>query len=105
MDQVIDFKRGTTFEKEGQLVSRFNNVDTPIDISAYQITSEIYNGNTLIESITATHIDAANGKYKFLKSNIETADWPVNLLKWNIKFDNAGTITDAYPIYINVMGN
>lgn len=105
MDQVIDFKRGTTFEKEGQLVSRFNNVDTPINISNYVITSEIYNGNTLVESIVATTLDAANGRYKFLKSDVDTSDWPVNLLRWNIKFNNLGTITESYPIYINVIGN
>ena len=97
---VIDFKRGDTFEIAGQLLSN----GSPLDITGYSIRSQIRYRNNLVKNLSASITDAASGKYKLSATSSDTALWPVSDLDMDIEFtDLSGKVTSTNTIIVRVI--
>jgi hypothetical protein len=99
---VIEFKRGDTFETEGQLLSN----GSPLDITGYQIKSHIRYKNNLVKNLAVSFTDAALGKYKLSAASSDTASWPISDLDMDIEFtDLSGKVTSTNTIIVRVISD
>lgn len=97
---IIEFKRGDTFEQEGQLLSD----GLPLDITGYTIRSHIRYRNNLVKNLAVSLTDAPLGKYKLSATSSDTALWPVSDLDMDIEFTNlSGKVTSTNTIIVRVI--
>ena len=99
-ENIIDFKRGDTFELSGQLLS--NGV--ALDITGYQIKSHVRYKDNLVKNLTASITDAVNGKYSVSATAADTASWPVYDLQMDIEFtDTSNKVFSTQTITIRMI--
>lgn len=96
MTTSFDFKRGDSFDIEGQVA-----VDGTVqDITNWGIRSHLRNGTTLIAALTVTKTDATDGKYTL--SVADTTAWPLRRLVCDIEYTRPdGKIASTETFYIN----
>lgn len=85
-DIVYTFKRGDDFSIPMNLTDPSNS-DAPIDITGWTIASQVRYAKELIDDLTVTITDAANGLFTISLGYAATAAWPVRKLKCDIQFD------------------
>jgi len=67
----ISHKRGDTLE----WVVTLTQDGSAVDISGWTISSDVRNGDTLIQSLTVAITDGANGVFSLSATPTETASW------------------------------
>ncbi len=96
-ENVIDFKRGDTFELGGQALDAN---DDPVDLTSYTIKAQIRDKYKLVGDAVVTKVVAANGEYKARINN--TILWPVKRLSYDVQFtDSTGYVESTETIIIN----
>ena len=97
MENILDFKRGDTFELGGQALDSHNN---PVDLTNYTIKAQVRDKQKLVGDAVVTKVVAENGEYKARINN--TILWPVKRLSYDVQFiDSAGYIESTETIIIN----
>lgn len=99
---IIEFKRGDTFEQEGQLLSD----GLPLDITGYTIRSHIRYKNNLVKNLAVSITDAPLGKYKLSATPSDTVLWPISDLNMDIEFtDLLGKVTSTNTIIVRMISD
>ena len=95
----INFKRGDTFTLT--CTYKVNGVAT--SVADIDIESQIRNQrDALIEDLTVTKL-VGTGKFTLVATAVETALWPVNVLRCDIQFSQGGTVRSTQTIDISVL--
>ena len=80
----ITHKRGDTLE----WVVTLTQDGAAVDITGWTITSQVRQDDTLIQSLTVTVVDAANGNFNLSATAAETAAWALGTHSVDIEFIN-----------------
>lgn len=80
------FIRGDDFKITMTLTDPQNN-NAPVDITNWNITSQVRYARRLVDDLTITLVDGVNGVFSIEKASVDTAAWPVRTLKCDIQFD------------------
>lgn len=89
-DEVVyEFIRGDDFAIPMNLTNPENN-GTPVDISAWTISSQVRYSRKLISELDATITDGAAGQFTISLPASQTALWPARKLKCDVQFDRPG---------------
>ena len=94
----LRLKRGNTLSLQNTVTDK----NGPVNISGWDIKSQIRDGEVLVADLKTTVINAATGSYE-LEYEGSTADWPGNRLKCDIKYTTAsGHVVSTETFFIDV---
>jgi hypothetical protein len=79
---TLKHKRGTTFRKEGQLVSGV----TPVDLTDANLHSAMVWPDGTRADLTVEVVDAEEGRYSVTASHSSQANWPLGPAVWDVVF-------------------
>lgn len=97
---VIRHKRGDTFDYEAALTEGKNG--PPIDITGWEIRSEIRSGSQqLIAELSVEIFDAVNGKYALTSGS--TTGWPVGNAFMDVEYAENGKIKSTETISVQII--
>ena len=102
--QIICFKRGNTFEAQVAYTDE-NGVPVNLDTEGITVTSQVRTeAGTLVADLVVTPSDqgVSPGEYTLYKADTDTAAWPLEQLRWDIKYSAAGVVISTETIRINV---
>lgn len=83
---TYEFIRGDTFSIPMTLTDPENN-GSPVDLTGWTIASQVRYSKRLIDTLTVTITDAAQGEFVISMDEADTATWPARKLKCDIQFD------------------
>jgi len=98
---TITHKRGDTFE----LSCTLENEGNPVDITNFTITAQVRQADdTLLQALTVTKTDAANGAFTLGATSTETEGWEVLQYQCDIEFiEGSGEVNSSETFTINVI--
>ncbi len=98
---TITHKRGDTFE----LSCTLENEGNPVDITNFTITAQVRQADdTLLQALTVTKTDAANGAFTLGATSTETEGWEVLQYQCDIEFiEVGGEVNSSETFTINVI--
>lgn len=101
MATSITHKRGDTFLFSAAL--RASKTGPATDVTDWDITSMIRDAeDVLIDEITVTVTDAANGAYALRVD--DTTAWPIGTAYWDIQYiDDSGIIRSTETIQVQII--
>ena len=94
-------KRGNTFEAWGY---ETDNAKLPIDLTGATIDSQIRtNSGTIISTLTVTLEDQLGSPGKYHVEPVQTDDWPLVTLYWDVKITLDGSVFRTQTVLIVVV--
>jgi len=97
---TITHKRGDTFV----LSCTLENEGNPVDITNLTIAAQVRQpDDTILQSLTVTKTDAANGAFTLGASATETEGWELRQYQCDIEFVEGGEVNSSETFSINVI--
>ena len=98
---TITHKRGDTFE----LSCTLENQGVAVDITNFTITSQVRQpDDTLLQALTVTKTDAANGEFNLSATSAQTESWGVQTYLCDIEFiEGGGEVNSTRTFEISVL--